>query len=88
MRKPHFESWRRLALFLPLAIFCSLSPAYSQQPAALVVEGGTLIDGNGGAPVRDSVVVIEGNKIINVSRTGQVSYPANAWIIKADGSSQ
>jgi hypothetical protein len=50
MWKPNFESWRRLALFLLLGIFCSLSPAYSQQPAALVVEGGTLIDGNGGAP--------------------------------------
>lgn len=85
MRKPHFESWRRLALFLPLAIFCSLSSAYSQQPAALVVEARTLIDGNGGAPVRDSVVVIEGNRITNVSRKRPGLHPANAWIIKADG---
>jgi adenine deaminase len=88
MRKPDFAQWRRLALLLLLlllAISYSPSPARSQQPAALVIEGGTLIDGNGGAPLRDSVVVIEGNKITNVSRKGQVSYPANAWIIKADG---
>ena len=50
-----------------------------------MIEGGTLIDGNGGTPVKDSVVVIEGNKITKVSSKGQTPYPANAWIIKADG---
>ena len=38
-----------------------------------------------GTPVRDSVVVIEGNKITHVSRKGQIAYPANAVIIRADG---
>lgn len=86
MSKPHFTSWFRLAFFLLLAILCSFSDARAQQPAALVIEGGTLIDGNGGAPVRDAVVVIQGNKITSVSRKGQAAaYPANAWIIKADG---
>ena len=85
MRKRHFAGWRRPALVLLLAIFFSLSPVHSQQPAALVIEGGTLIDGNGGTPIRDSVIIIEGNKITSVSRKGQGSYPANAWIIKADG---
>ena len=85
MRKQHVSPWRRLALFSLLVIFCSLSPVHSQQLAALVIEGGTLIDGNGGTPVRDAVIVIEGNKITSVSRKGQVTYPANAVIIKADG---
>ena len=40
----------------------------------------TLIDGNGGMPVQDSVVVIQGNRITSVSRKGQTAaYPANAW---------
>jgi hypothetical protein len=59
-------------------------PAQAQQPA-LVIEGGTLIDGNGGAPVPDAVVIIQGNRITSVSRKGQASYPANARILKADG---
>jgi hypothetical protein len=67
-----------LALLFPAALA-------AQQPAALVIEGGTLIDGNGGAPVRDSVVVIQGNKITAVSRTGQGTYPAGARIINATG---
>ncbi len=75
----------RYALFLLLTVLGSLAPARSQQPAALVIEGGTLIDGNGGAPIQDAEVVIQGNKITSVSRKGQAAYPANAWIIKADG---
>src|ERR1700730_17237641 len=54
-------------------------------PTSLVIEGGTLIDGNGGTPVRDAVIVIAGNKIASVSRKGQLSYPSNAQVIKADG---
>jgi predicted amidohydrolase len=84
MKNPRFAWWRRCVFFLVVGIFCGLPAARSQQSAALVIEGGTLIDGNGGTPVRDSVVVIEGNKITKVSRKGQVSYPANAVIIKAD----
>ena len=29
----------------------------------LVIEGGTLIDGNGGAPIRDVQIVVRGNRI-------------------------
>jgi hypothetical protein len=54
-------------------------------PPALVIEGGALIDGNGGAPVPDSVVVIQGNKITGVGRRGQLPYPAGARIIDARG---
>ncbi len=87
MSERHFDSWRRAALLL-LAIVCGLSNlslAHGQAPAAVVIEGGTLIDGNGGAPVKDSVIVIEGNKITKVSSKGQAAYPANAWIIKVSG---
>ena len=86
MKKSSCIPWRRLALLLLLAILGGLTSAQSQQYPALVIEGGTLIDGNGGAPVHDSVVVIQGNRITSVSRKGQMAaYPANAWIIKADG---
>src|SRR5271155_3011070 len=85
MKSSRFDPCCRLAFFLLLAICCSLSLVHAQQAAALVIEGGTLIDGNGGAPVRDAVVVIEGNKITHVSRKGQITYPANAVIIRADG---
>jgi hypothetical protein len=62
-----------------------IGPAALAQQPALVIEGGTLIDGNGGAPISDAVVVIEGNRITNVSRLGQASYPPNAQVIDARG---
>ncbi len=68
-----------------LGLFAGLSQAQSPQAPVLVIEGGTLIDGNGGTPIPNSEVVIQGNKITSVSRKGQVAYPPNAWVIKADG---
>jgi hypothetical protein len=85
MRNLSCNSWCRFVLFLVLAVLAGQKSARSQQVPALVIEGGTLIDGNGGAPIQDSVVVIQGNKITSVSRKGQAAYPANAWVIKADG---
>src|SRR5712691_12702141 len=59
--------------------------AQGQQPSALVIQGGTLIDGNGGAPLPNSVVVIQGNRITAVGRAGQVQVPAGASVINANG---
>src|SRR5215475_9433219 len=59
--------------------------AQGQQQQVLVVQGGTLIDGLGGAPVQNSVVVITGNRITGVGRQGQVQVPAGAQIVNATG---
>jgi hypothetical protein len=61
-----------------------VSSAQVQEPA-LVIEGGTLIDGNGGAPVPDAVVVIEGSRITRVGRVGEGRYPRGAEVIDARG---
>ena len=50
-----------------------------------MIQGGTLIDGNGGAPVPNSVIVIQGNRITAVGRAGQVQVPAGAQVINATG---
>ena len=66
---------------LAAATFLASGSLQAQEPA-IVIEGGTLIDGNGGAPVRDSVVVIQGNKILRVGVKGQGTYPAGARVIQ------
>jgi len=64
-------------------LLCGASlPALAQ---VTVIQGGTLIDGNGGAPVANSVVVIEGNRITDVGTAGSVNIPQGATVIDATG---
>jgi hypothetical protein len=88
-----FIVMRRLrSLPLLFAFLFATAPVYYQtrslaqgaQPAVCVVNGGTLIDGNGGVPVRDVQIVVQGTRIIRIGRKGQDT-PPNAQIIDADG---
>jgi cytosine/adenosine deaminase-related metal-dependent hydrolase len=49
-----------------------------------VIEGGTLIDGNGGPPIPDAQIVLSGNRIVRIGRKGAAT-PAGARVIRADG---
>ena len=57
----------------------------SGQSQTLVLQGGTLIDGTGGNPISDAVIVIEGSRIRAVGPKGRVSYPQNARIVNTEG---
>jgi hypothetical protein len=69
-----------LCWFQPQSVFAQGSDA-----DVLVIEGGTLIDGNGGPPVTDALIIIRGNKIETVSRSGRARYPAGAQVLNANG---
>jgi imidazolonepropionase-like amidohydrolase len=51
----------------------------------IVITGATLIDGAGRAPVKDSVIVIEGARIKQVGAKNDVKFPENAAVIDASG---
>jgi hypothetical protein len=72
------------AIVLALSLWIVPGPASGQGGALLVVDGGTLIDGNGGAPARDVQVVIQRNRISKVGKKGD-AIPAGARVIRADG---
>lgn len=55
----------------------------AQERTALV--GGTLIDGFASHPVRDSVVLIEGERIVAVGTTETLPIPADAEVISTEG---
>ena len=76
------KAMKRL-LVIPLLICCQV--IYAQNIKALV--GGTLIDGFGGKPVKNSVIIIEGEKIKAVGRIGQLEIPVGAEIISTEGMS-
>ena len=62
-----------------------IHPASAQQVKALV--GGTLIDGYGGPPIRNSVILVEGSRIKAVGRVGTLQIPAGAEVISTEGMS-
>jgi len=78
---------RRLIFpFLILTLLLT-SPVFSQdlKPKVLAVTGARLIDGNGGQPLNDAVIVITGDRFSAVGARGQVTIPAGAEIIDARG---
>ena len=54
-------------------------------PSTLAIVGGFLIDGFGGPPLPDSVILIKGDQIVSVGQEGRVSVPAGARVIDANG---
>ena len=46
-----------------------------------IIKGGLLIDGNGGKPVKDPVIVLEGRHIKQVGAKNEVKIPARAEVI-------
>ena len=66
-----------------LMVFAPMIPA--NDLTALV--GGTLIDGFGGQPVRNSVVLIEGRRISAVGTVDTLPVPAGATVISTEGMS-
>ncbi|MGQ0384273.1 MAG: amidohydrolase family protein [Gammaproteobacteria bacterium] len=70
---------RRAALALAF-LACAQAGAES-----LVLSGGTVVDGYGGPPIANGVVVIEGDRIVAVGGRGQVPVPDGARVISTEG---
>src|SRR5258708_14640097 len=50
-----------------------------------VFEGARLITGDGGAPIEDSALIVEGNRFTAVGRRGAVTIPAGAARVDLSG---
>ena len=56
----------------------------SDNKTPIVIQGGRLINGNGGRPAENATVIIEGNRIKRVA-SGKVDFPGEARVINAVG---
>jgi imidazolonepropionase-like amidohydrolase len=68
-------------------VFLALATAGILAGETKALVGGRLIDGYGGLPLDDSVVLIEGDRITAVGRIGEVEIPRGAEVISTEGMS-
>jgi imidazolonepropionase-like amidohydrolase len=69
-----------------IASLCLLF-SLTAQAERLAMVGGTLIDGNGGPPLSNSVILIEGERITAVGQVGQLEVPDDYRVISTEGMS-
>lgn len=75
---------RKLICALSLFLFSALS---LNAASKIALVGGTLIDGNGTKAIRNSVILIEGERITAVGQVGSLTVPTDAEVISTEGMS-
>ena len=67
--------------------FISTSHSQAQAPtsSALLIDGGTLIDGTGKAPASGMSILVEGGRIRQIGKQGEVKAPAGGRTISVSG---
>jgi imidazolonepropionase-like amidohydrolase len=74
-----------LCLILAIGFLPSHTRVRAQTKSIKALVGGTLIDGYGGTPLRNSVIIIEEERIKAVGQVGMLSIPSGADIISTEG---
>ncbi len=59
--------------------------AFAQEAHVKALVGGTLVDGYGGPPLRDSVILVSGDRIEAVGQVGTLLIPTGAEVISTEG---
>src|SRR5258706_15634549 len=72
-----------MRILLSLMLMMCALPARSQSP--VVIDGATLIDGKGGPPLENSMILLRGSKIAAAGRKGEVRLPGYARVIDGRG---
>src|SRR5262252_11077560 len=77
--------WLNPALLILLIVWMSPARSEAQNPTALVILGGTLIDATGKPPLEDAVIVVQGERIKSVGKRGEIAIPKGSRIIDVKG---
>lgn len=67
---------------LSLALLATATPVAAEKVALL---GATVVDGNGGKPIEDGVILLDGDRIVAVGARASVRIPADARRIDVSG---
>ena len=61
------------------------TPGAAESLERLAITGGSVVDLDGGAPLRDAVILIEGERIAAIGAAGDVAVPPDAGVIDVAG---
>ena len=75
----------RVYLCLVFLLVLATNVIAQSRSSVKALVGGTLIDGYGSTPLRNSVVIIEGERIKAVGQVGTLAIPAGAEVISTEG---
>jgi len=75
------------ALSAALLLAGELGGQTPAQDRVLALVGGTLIDGHGGPPIRNSVILVAGERIRTIGTVGSLAIPSGAEVISTEGMS-
>lgn len=78
---------RQIATLLLLVLLLTWGSAPASAASIKALVGGRLIDGYGGRPIENSIVLIEGERITAVGRVGELAIPEGAEVISTEGMS-
>lgn len=70
---------------LGLLASASSSLLAAEPPVTLALVGGQVLDGYGGPPIRDGVVLIAGERIVAVGPKSEIAVPSGAEVISTEG---
>ncbi len=76
---------RRVFALLSLVLAAAIAGTGEIRAQATAIVGATLIDGNGGVPMADATVVVEGDRITAVGPRAEVAVPPGARVIDGAG---
>src|SRR5215471_15082451 len=84
-RRDHLGKRLALLVFLSPLLHSAPQPTPSAKPSSLVLSHVTVIDTTGEAAKPDMTVVIWGNRIVAMARSGEIRPPKNAKTVNATG---
>ena len=78
---------KRIAVLVAVAAVaaCGAEPTTPAVPADVAIVGAQLIDGTGGEPVADSVILIRGDRVVAAGTRADTGVPAEAEIVDGAG---
>src|SRR5579872_1926918 len=77
--------WLLSLCYLTMFFHCSQAAAQAAKVPTIVFRGALLIDGTGHAPVENSVLVVQGDKVLAAGKAGSVKIPKGAEVHDVSG---